>query len=171
MHVCLAARHVELSDELRAYVEDHLVAPLREHTRLTINRVEVQLFEEGTKGGCHVLVSVKGHHDINVRELQDGGLYAAIDVAKDRVVRQLTEIRDKILTQSRHPKKFSFGRLGRALGRHRSNRTREARATIAGRSRSRSPTRARSTRGWRAITRRTKACGSSWRRRVPACRR
>ena len=126
MHVYLAARHVELTDELRAYVEDHLVAPLREHSRLTINRVEVQLFEEGTHGGCHVLVAVKGHHDLNVRELQDGGLYAAVDVAKDRVVRQLTEVRDKILTQARHPKKFSFARLGRALGWLRSKSAEEA---------------------------------------------
>ena len=125
MHVYLAARHVELTDELRAYVEDHLVAPLRAHTRLTINRVEVQLFEEGPHGGCHVLVNIKGHHDINVRELQDGGIHAAVDVAKDRVIRQLTEVRDKILTQSRHPKKFSFARLGRALGWLRSNRTHE----------------------------------------------
>ena len=126
MHVYLAARHVELTDELRAYVEDHLVAPLREHSSLTINRVEVQLFEEGTHGGCHVLVAVKGHHDLNVRELQAGGIYAAVDVAKDRVVRQLTEVRDKILTQARHPKKFSFARLGRALGWRSRKRAEEA---------------------------------------------
>ncbi|HWE29931.1 MAG TPA: HPF/RaiA family ribosome-associated protein [Polyangia bacterium] len=124
MHVYLAARHVELSDELRAYVEEHLLAPLRSHTGLLINRVEVQLFEEGPNGGCHVLVEVKGHHDINVRELQDG-IHAAVDVAKDRVTRQLTEIRDKMLTQRRHPKKFSFERLGRALGWLRANRPRE----------------------------------------------
>ncbi len=125
MHVYLAARHVELSDELRAYVEAHLIEPLSHHTSLPINRVEVQLFEEGTKGGCHVLVEIKGHRDINVRELQAGGTYAAVDVAKDRVVRQLTEVRDRILTTHRHPKKFSFARLGRALGWLRSNRTGE----------------------------------------------
>ena len=125
MHVYLAARHVALGDELRAYVEAHLLAPITQHTSLTINRVEVQLFEEGPKSGCHVLVEVKGHHDVNVRELQDG-IHAAVDVARDRVVRQLTEIRDKMLTVRRHPKKFSFARLGRALGWLRDNRTREA---------------------------------------------
>ena len=87
---------------MRDYVEKHLVEPIRNHTGLKIIRTEVQLFTEALQGGCHVLVEIKGHRDINVRELQDN-IQAAVDVAKDRVVRQLTETRDKILTQRRHP--------------------------------------------------------------------
>ncbi len=118
MHVYLAARHLELTDAVRAYVEEHLVEPVRRHTGLNIKRVEVQVFAEGDKGnhfGCHVQVELKGDHHINVRELQED-LYAAIDLARDRVVRALTERRDKVLTLRRHPKKYSFERLGRALG-------------------------------------------------------
>lgn len=124
MHVYLAARHVTLTDELRAYTEAHLLHPLRAHSGLTINRVEVQLFAEGPNGGCHVLVEIKGHKDINVRELQDN-IQAAVDVAKDRVIRTLTEMRDKMLTQRRHPNKVSFGRLRRALGWLSDNRSRQ----------------------------------------------
>ena len=118
MHVYVAARHVDSSDSIRAYVEDHLVNPIRSHTGLTVTRVEVQLFADGEKGnhfGCHVLISVKGNRDINVREV-DETLYAAIDLAKDRVLRRLTELRDRILTVRRHPRKYSLSRLGRALG-------------------------------------------------------
>ena len=125
MHVYLAARHFALSDGLRAYVEQHLVEPIRKHTGLNIIRTEVQLFSEGVYGGCHVLVEVKGHHEINVRELQDN-IEAAVDVAKDRVLRQLTETRGKIITQRRQHARFSFIRLGRALGWIRDNRAREA---------------------------------------------
>ena len=125
MHVYLAARHVTLTDELRAYTEAHLISALRNHSGLTINRVEVQLFSEGPSGGCHVLVEIKGHKDINVRELQDN-IQAAVDVAKDRVIRNLTEIRDKMLTQRRHPKKISFDRLRRALGWMGDNRSRQS---------------------------------------------
>jgi ribosome-associated translation inhibitor RaiA len=125
MHVYLAARHVALSDALRAYVEKHLVEPIRSHTGLKIIRTEVQLFSEAEYGGCHVLVEIKGHHDINVRELQ-GNIEAAIDLAKDRVLRRLTATRDKILTQRRHPHKLGFARLGRALGWIKSHRTHEA---------------------------------------------
>jgi ribosomal subunit interface protein len=118
LHVYLTARHLELTDALRAYAESHLVQPIREHNGLTIVSLQTQLFPDGEKGnhfGCHVLVAVKGHHDLNVREVQDD-IYAAINVAKDRVLRQLTELRDKMLTVSRHPKKYSFSKLGRALG-------------------------------------------------------
>ncbi len=125
MHVYLAARHVALSDEIRGYVEHHLLDPIRDHNGLEIIRTEVQLFSEGPQGGCHVLVEVKGHHEINVRELQDS-VRAAVDVARDRVVRRLTEIHDKIVLRRRHPRRFPFARLGRALGWVRANRTHEA---------------------------------------------
>ena len=125
MHVYLAARHVALSDEIRAYVEQHLLEPIREHTGLELIRTEVQLFAEGAQGGCHVLVEIKGHHDVNVRELQDN-IRAAVDVARDRVVRRLTETRDKMVMRRRHPRRFSFARIGRALGWMRANRMREA---------------------------------------------
>jgi len=123
LHVYLAARHVELTDELRAYVQAHLIEPIQTHTGLHIVRMEVQLFADGEKGnhfGCHVLVEIKGHRDINVREVQDT-LMAAVDVAKDRVTTNLTEVRDRLLTLRRHPKKFSWSKLGRALGWPRTN--------------------------------------------------
>jgi ribosome-associated translation inhibitor RaiA len=127
LHVYFVARHMDLSDKIRAYCEKHLIDPIRDHTGLHITRVETQLFPEGDKAnhyGCHVLVEIKGHAPINVREIQQT-IYAAIDVAKDRTVHALVDARDKILTQRRHPKKYSFARLGRALGWVRRNRTSE----------------------------------------------
>jgi ribosomal subunit interface protein len=118
LHVYIAARHVEQSEAIKQYIETHLIEPIRSHSRINVTRVEVQLFAEGDKAnqfGCHVLVSVKGDHDINVREV-DSTLYAAIDVAKDRVLRRLTELRDRMLTMSRHPHKYNLEKLGRALG-------------------------------------------------------
>jgi len=118
LHVYVAARHVEQTEAIKQYVEAHLIEPIRGHTGINITRVEVQLFPDGDKAnqfGCHVLVSVKGDKDINVREI-DSTLYAAIDVAKDRVLRQLTEVRDRMLTLRRHPKKYSFDKLARVLG-------------------------------------------------------
>ena len=123
MHVYLAARHVALSDEIRTYVENHLIEPIRNHTGLNIIKAEVQLFSEGPQDGCHVLVEVKGHQPVNVRELQDT-LLAAIDVARDRVIHKLTDVRDKMIRTRHHPRRFSFARLGRALGWVQANRTR-----------------------------------------------
>jgi ribosomal subunit interface protein len=118
LNVYVAARHFDPSESIRNYVESHLVEPIRAHTGLDISRVEVQLFTDGDperRFGCHVLVSVKGDHDINVRE-QDQTLYAAVDVAKDRVLRRLTELRHRLTSARRHPQKHHLSRLQRALG-------------------------------------------------------
>lgn len=118
MHIYLAARHLELTPAIRDYAEEHLLTPIREHTGLHLTRIEVQLFPEGDKGnhfGCHVRVEVKGDRTINVRELAQT-VYAAIDLAKDRVLHSLTDLRDRLLTVRRRPKKYSFARLARALG-------------------------------------------------------
>lgn len=118
MHVYFVVRHLELTDKLRAYAEHHLIQPIASHNRLVMTRVEVQLCHEGDQDnpfGCHVLVEVKGHHVINVRETQ-ADIFSAIDLAKDRVLRRLTEVRHRMLTLRRHPKKYSFDKLARALG-------------------------------------------------------
>jgi ribosome-associated translation inhibitor RaiA len=126
--VYLTARHLELDDRVRDYVERHLVEPVRNHNGLNKVRMEIQLFRDADRGhrlGCHVLVEVKGHRDINVRE-RDDDIFTAIDLAQARTIRALTEIRDRILTLSRHPKKYSVAKLARALGFIGRNRPREA---------------------------------------------
>ncbi len=118
MHVYLAARRLELSDEIRDYVEKRIVQPLRTHNRLNIIRVEVQLYEEterGPQSGCHLLIEVKGQKQINIRELASD-VFAAIDLCHDRAMLLLTEERDRMLTLSRHPKKYSLDKVMRILG-------------------------------------------------------
>ena len=118
MHVYLTARHLELTDELRAHVEKRIVHPLRKLTRLNIPRVEIQLYQETDRGpmaGCHLLIEVKGRKEINIRELASD-LYAAIDLAYDRARPLLVEERDRMLTLSRHPRKYSLDKVMRALG-------------------------------------------------------
>jgi putative sigma-54 modulation protein len=118
LHVYLTARQIDLTDSIREHVERRLIQPLREYTSLKIVRTEIQLYQETERGGmmgCHLLVEIKGNHDINIREV-DNDLFAAIDLAKDRVFVALKERRDKMLTLSRHPRKYSLGKVLRALG-------------------------------------------------------
>jgi ribosome-associated translation inhibitor RaiA len=118
VHVYLTARHIELDDAIREYVERRIVEPVRTHTRLQVTRLEIQLYRETERGahvGCHVRVEMKGHHQINVREVA-GDVPAAIDLTEGRLIPVLTEHRDRMLTLRRHPIKYSFEKLGRALG-------------------------------------------------------
>jgi ribosomal subunit interface protein len=114
----LTARHLELTDALRSHVERHLLEAVEGRTSAKIVRMEVQLYRTGDREiryGCHVLLELTHRHDINVRE-EDRDLYEAIDLAQKRLVRVLTEYRDRQLTEGRHARKYSFDRLSRALG-------------------------------------------------------
>jgi len=116
--VYLTARHLELDPATRDYVESHLVEPVRSRTRLRPMRMEIQLHRSAERGHhyeCHVLVELKGGQTINIRA-RDPMLSTVIDQAADRVLVNLTERRDRILTMSRHPKKYSLQRIARALG-------------------------------------------------------
>jgi ribosomal subunit interface protein len=116
--VYLTGRHLELDDATRDHVERNLVGPVRRHNRLNLTRMEIQLSKDAERGHhfeCHVLLELKGGAVINIRE-RDPQLNAAIDQAQDRILRNLDEYKDRLLTLSRHPKKYSLARIARALG-------------------------------------------------------
>jgi ribosomal subunit interface protein len=114
----MTARHLELTDGLKNHVERHLVEAVRGHTGANITRMEVQLYQVSEREplfGCHVTLELSPRHDLNIRE-EDNDLYEAIDVAQKRLLVALTAYRDRLITQSRHPKKYSYDRIARALG-------------------------------------------------------
>lgn len=116
--IYFTARHLRLTNSLRAHVERHLEQALAGHTGLKVTRMEVQLYrvsEREVRYGCHVLLEIAHRHEINIRE-EDHDLYEAIDLAEKRLVRAVTDFRDRRLTENRHPRKYSFDRLTRALG-------------------------------------------------------
>jgi ribosomal subunit interface protein len=117
MHLYLTARHFELTDTIREHVQQHIVRSVEEHADPhELNRIEVQLYvgQRDARYGCHVLVQLPNHRDLNVSE-EGKDLYAVIDTAEKRLVRALVEARHRQQTTQRHPKKFSWERITRAL--------------------------------------------------------
>jgi ribosomal subunit interface protein len=117
MHLYLTARHFELTDAVRQYVEQRIVAAVKSHAgKRELSRIEVQLQlgQRDVPYGCHVLVQLPGHHDINITE-EGKDMHAAIDLAERRLVRRLVDLRERRLTTNRHPRKFSWPRVLRAL--------------------------------------------------------
>jgi ribosome hibernation promoting factor len=118
MQLYLTGRQVELTDALRDHVERHLREPAESHTSVRVTRMEVQLYrtsEREVRYGCHILLELTHRHNLNIRE-EDRDMYAAIDLAQERLLRALVDYRDRQLTEGRRARKYTFDRLGRALG-------------------------------------------------------
>jgi len=106
MHVYLTARHFELTDSIRRNVEQHLVNEIERHAAAhELNRLEVQLYlgQRDARFGCHVLLQMPQHRDINVTE-ESQDLYGAIAQAQKRVLLALSAEREKRHATERHAK-------------------------------------------------------------------
>ncbi len=106
MHVYLTARHFELTDSIREHVERHLVHAIEQHADAhELNRIEVQLFlgPGDARYGCHVLLQLPQHRDINVTE-ESQDLYGAITQAQKRLTHALASERAKRQAVTRHAK-------------------------------------------------------------------
>jgi ribosomal subunit interface protein len=105
MHLYVTGRHLELTDSIHEYVRRRLLEPVQSHADARdIRRMEVQLYaapEGDVRFGCHILLQLPQHHDLNIRE-ETTDLYEAIDRAEKRLLRQLVDQRARARDQSRH---------------------------------------------------------------------
>lgn len=90
MQVIIAARHFELTDSLRAHVEEQFGELDRYEPR--ISRVEVTLLEEKNRRDVEALASVDRGEPLHA-EATAGDFRTAIDQARDRLARQLKKQR------------------------------------------------------------------------------
>jgi ribosomal subunit interface protein len=89
MHAYITARHFDLTERIRAHVEQHIIQPIEAHADAhDLNRVEVQLSQgqREERFTCHVMVQLPAHRDVNVTE-HHRDLFAAIDLAEKRLLR------------------------------------------------------------------------------------
>jgi ribosomal subunit interface protein len=107
MHIYVTARHFDLTPNIHSYVEKRLINAVQAHASAhDLLRMEVQLTEldaHDTRFRCHILLQLPGHHDINITE-QTFDLYEAVDLAEKRLIRKLTEQRQRQVTEARHAK-------------------------------------------------------------------
>jgi ribosomal subunit interface protein len=105
MHLYITARDFELTEPIREYVQRRLVHGVEAHSNpQDLQRMEVQLYQVGdgnARFGCHVLLQLSGHLDINIRE-EATDLYEAIDRGEKRLQRQLVDQRERRLSNRRH---------------------------------------------------------------------
>lgn len=99
MHVTISARHMDLTEPIRAYVERKMAKLPHFFDRLQ----EIRVVIERIPNGYHVeVMSDVEHHRDFVANSRHRDLYACVDLVTDRAVRQLHEWKDRIRGARKH---------------------------------------------------------------------
>lgn len=101
MKINITGRHFDLSDAIRAYVEEKIEKLERVFSGVT--EVEVVLKGEDRTFHCEIILHIKNKPQSTVIDVADDSMYAAIDLAVDKAQRQLRKHKGKI-SERRHRK-------------------------------------------------------------------
>lgn len=91
MKVLIQGKHLKVSDDLKAYVQERLIVPLTRFYDDEAAEVRVEFGDNnGPKGGrdkeVHLTFRMPGARTIQIEEATTD-LYASLDVASDRLIR------------------------------------------------------------------------------------
>jgi putative sigma-54 modulation protein len=92
MQIHITARHIELTPALADYARKKLERIAR-HFEIVL-RAQVILSVEKHRHSAEVVVHAQGHHDFRAREVA-GDLYAAIDLAAEKLQNHLAREKDR----------------------------------------------------------------------------
>ena len=93
MRINITARHVEVKQPVKDYAEER--AGRFPHYFDKVSGVEVVLDREGSEFSCEFHVSAEGHDDF-VAKAGDRDMTTSIDLAHDKVVRQLNDWKSRL---------------------------------------------------------------------------
>jgi ribosome hibernation promoting factor len=111
MKVIIQGKHLRLSQGLKNYAQEHVVAPLNRFYDNQAAELRVELGDvNGTKGGadkeCHLTLHMPGARTLQIEETTPDA-YASIDAAAERLVRatkkELQRMRRPSRRQKEHP--------------------------------------------------------------------
>ncbi len=115
MRAIIKARHMELNDHLKEYVEEKIQRAAEKYFDNASTTLEVELSNLfGPKGGkdkqCEITMSLPRGNTIRIEEVSED-IYTAIDSAGDRLIRSLERYKGKKLLGNRYPKKYYAAKL------------------------------------------------------------
>lgn len=93
MQVNLSGHHVEVTDSMRAYVEEKLARLERHFDHLT--NVQVILSVEKLEQKAEATLHVAGGNDVHAEAIHED-MYAAIDALADKLDRQVLKYKEKL---------------------------------------------------------------------------
>jgi len=119
MHIEMKALGLELTDDLRAYCEAHIVEPLQRVYDRSGPRLEIELSDDnGPKGGidkrCRITFEMPHTRTINVVE-QSHDIFRSVDLASQRFRRLINKYKGWKLQKTRFPTKYYAAQVEHAM--------------------------------------------------------
>ncbi len=93
MQISVIGRHIEISPELRGYVENKASKVMKFYDR--IRTVEVILDGEGVGFGAEIVAKAEHRHVFVAKERGDDA-YSAVDLVMDKIERQVTRHKERV---------------------------------------------------------------------------
>lgn len=101
MNLQISGKNLELTDALKAYVNDKIGGLGRFNDAITGIRVTLEDVREQHKEQFRATAKFHVGHDILFTEEVAADMYAAIDIVKDEMERQLRDLKNKFQTKHR----------------------------------------------------------------------
>lgn len=101
MNLQLSGKNLELTPALKAYVDDKIGGLEKFNDAITEIRVTLEDVREEHTQHFRAAAQVHVGHDVLFTEEVAASMYAAIDIVKDEMVRQLRDYKNKLETKHR----------------------------------------------------------------------
>lgn len=120
MKVILKGVHITLTERLKAYVDEHLVAPIERFFDDEAAELDIHLVDSnGPKGGrdkeCRVTAFIPGSAPMHITEATDD-LFQSIDFARDRLEKTIKREQERKRMVTGHPSLKPSAQFDKALG-------------------------------------------------------
>lgn len=101
MNLQMTGKNLELTPALKAYVDDKIGGLSKYNEFITEIRVGLEDVREEHKLQFRATAQVHAGHEVLFTEEVAGDMYAAIDIVKDEMERQLRDLKNKLETKHR----------------------------------------------------------------------